>query len=488
MSIFLGNWNPADPPQSAGLAVNFRTLSAAPTQVDSLGVAAIVGVSDWGPANQIATVDSFSTADLLYRSGTDLNFAITGALTGEGTDQRSGARSVLAYRIVGSGAAAASVSLSNTTPASALSVAAKYPGLGGNALSVAVQANADTTKHDFLVMRGSTLLERYTYPKTDLAVLVSALAGSSYVTGSVVIDGVALATVAATPLASGTAGAAITVSEHAAAMAALEARAGEFSVLALDTTPTDSTIRATWRDWTKRVANDGGLFHWVIGGLAAEAPSTAIQRTGPIGTYTDAMDSEWIVNLTRDLIIGGVTYSSSKMAPRVAGIIAAAGVSRSASFATIAGATLANAPTSAEVELLVRGGVVPFVWSDSAAMLQRARTTFVTTSTDKNAKWKSLLNVRKIAYAVRAMAREQQAITGGDGVGNDSGPLRDAVIGRFRDVCEQLVAQNVLSPGTTVEMDDTLGLDNDNEVLHLRLVAKPVSGIETTLVSWTIPV
>ena len=272
--------------------------------------------------------------------------------------------------------------------------------------------------------------------------------------------------------------------DHAACQAAFEAHSGEFSVLALDVTPTDLAIRSTWRDWTNRVSAEGGLFHWVVGGAAAESASTAITRSFGDG---NAMDSEWIVSITRDLVIDGVVRSSSEMAARVAGIIAAAGVSRSASFARVEGASLNNPPTASDVELLVRGRVMPFVFADGSVMLQRARTTWTSATAVKNEKWTSLLNVRKIAYAIRRFEKLQLTITGADGAVNDGGVMRDAILGRINAECQALIDEKVLRTGTSVVLDTTPGLDNDNESLHVKLVAKPVAGIEQILATWIIP-
>lgn len=482
MPVFGGQWTPADEPQRSGLYINVRTQSPTAPLGDAGGTVALVVDADWGPENTIQEIVDRGAAERIYGPDGTAAFAVEQALLGSG--DRAGAARVLVYRIVGDTPVKASVTLQNTGDASALTLTAKYAGVRANGFTITSRVNpSDGTKRDILIYEGSNLLETWTFANTGASHLADAAAyinaNSRYVTATVVADGTSLKAYTGQALTGGTAGSALDNDNYITMMAAFEAIAGDYSVMAFDDyAGLAGGVQSLVREWVVRLNNEGALFHLVVGGAAAETVATALART-------EALDSEWTVNLTRDIAMGGVVYSSSEMAPRVAGIIAAAGVTRTLTFSQIPEGTVSNPPTATEAELLVRGGVIPFVRGEGgSAMLQRGRTAFISTTVDKNDKYRELLNVRKMAYGIRRLSELVRQITSGDEVVNDP-VLRDAIMGRFREEISSLVSQRVFVSGTTVELDDAYA--NDNNVLHIKLTAKPAPSIEVVLATWSVP-
>lgn len=475
-----GTWNSADPPVRSGVFINIETVATPRVAADANGVVGLVVTADWGPINQIVDLTSETGATATYHTGGNAEWAISQALRGEGIAGRSGASIVKAYRAATGSAAAATITLDNTSAVDSLKLDAKYTGTRGNSLLVTVQASAapDASTHvDILIYEGSVLRESYIrLAKTDVAAMETVInASSNLVVADSLATGTALATVASQALTGGNSGSTLTGTEHTAAMTAFEA-ASPFSVVA-PVGLTDSTIMNTWRDWADRLNTEGRLFHLVVGGAASETISTAITRSTTMG-------SPYIVNIWGDIKISDVTYKSADMTARVAGIIANAGFSRSITFSQLPEATMTSPPSSANVETAVRGQVVPF-WSDGTAVrLQRGQTTLTTATASEPESFKSLLFMRKVQQSIRELDEIGTAIISSGLFVNTSND-RDALLGMYAAKIKDLENRNVLTPGAgSVHIDDAY--DNSGESLHLIYKLTIAPGIEQVLGRMTI--
>lgn len=471
-----GIWNAYDPPQRAGVFVNVESVPTPREAVDVGGIVGLVVQADWGPLETITTVESEAQAEALFGTGQTALFAISQALEGEGVVGRSGAAQVLAYRMAAASAAKAAITLDNTGAADALTLTAKYEGTRGNSFRVTVQTNADTVTKDLLLYEGTTLRESYlAYPATDLAALAADINDrSTLITATVVLDGTALANVTTQAFTGGDSGTTILTADHTAAMAAFEATSG-FTVFAVDNL-TDSTLRGTYRDWTIRLNQEGRTFHTVFGGAASESISTANTRSA-------ALDSPYVVNLWGDLRIDDTTYSSAQMAPRVAGIIAAAGVQRSVTFARIADAVMAAPPSASQVELAVRGYTVPFWYDGTVVRLQRARTTHTNVSDSEPAKFRSLFYMRKLMFFLRRM---DAVATGLIEVGiSNTENGREGVVTAFNTEIGAMEASQVAIPGARAYLDPAM--DQTGEAIYVIFSVDMAPGIEQVLGRLTIP-
>jgi hypothetical protein len=276
-------------------------------------------------------------------------------------------------------------------------------------------------------------------------------------------DATIIAYNASVAFSGGNDGGSLTAQNVSDALAAFEARVSDFGLFAMDDWATySSEIQTAVRAWTTRVNEEGGLFMLVIGGAASETVATALTRS------SDA-DSDVIVNITRDLSINDTTYSSSKLAPMVAGMIAGRGTSRAISLNPVSVADVVNPPTTTETETLVRGGVIPFVLSDGG--ITRIQT------------FKSILAVRKIHAVLRALTGVYLDVSQLGLLNNDIGQA--TILGKFQTRLDQLVDQGIANPDYSLILDPDY--DNTGETLHLRLVARPAPTVEVVLGTWIIP-
>jgi hypothetical protein len=161
-----------------------RPVSAVPPAIGS--VVAVPFTHSWGPDNAVKQLDSMADFSAVYKNdltATGLGYrAVRQAFVGEGVNGRTGAGSVLAYRMCAASAAKAAVTLQNTTPAAALTVSAIYKGTLGNSLKVTIQTDPnDATKRDLIVMNGAVVVETWVYDPAvanPLATLAAAVNGS----------------------------------------------------------------------------------------------------------------------------------------------------------------------------------------------------------------------------------------------------------------------------------------------------------------------
>lgn len=354
-------------------------------------------VADWGPVGSDASgadgkaggaqlVTSFAEyAALFGDSDTPGRTAVAGAFAGQGLDGTPGAGGVYVYRMGTGSAAPATHNFANTAGspvANALVLTAKYKGVRGNRISAVIDADPQnpSTGHRLRIRFDGAVVETYTYAKTDIAAIAAAVnARSNYVTAAENATGTALATTAGTSLAAGDDGSTLTSTEWLDALDALEFR--PFSIFS-PYDLTDSGILASLKSWIDTQVDANRPVVAVVGGAAGETVDTAITRSG-------TLNDDHFVNL------GGGTYhddllgkdlSTSQLAPRIAGILAARGEERSLTFAKIAGLHISGStgvPTDG-VKAAIKAGVTVLMRANSPdAELRIAQgVTTYTTSTD----------------------------------------------------------------------------------------------------------
>lgn len=352
-------------PVRAGTRITFGGVI--PTRYNP-GLAESVGIPiihDWGPEEDARLITSSDEFDALFGdSDTAGRRAVLDALRGQGiTTEGNGAGGVWVFRMVGAAGAKATKALQNTTPATALTLTAKYAGVRGNDLSVTVLLDPrDSNRHILKLFYKGVLQETFTYAKTDIAAAAATInAGSNLVTAVSNVTGTALAVVSAQAFASGNSGTTLLSADWVAAMTAFEYK--KLSIVA-PYDLTDDTIRATFVAWVQtQVAAMRPVF-LVVGGAAGETLDTAIARS-------QAINDPHVINLGVGSFIddanGGAVVSTSQLAPRIAGVLAARGEEASITFADLADLRLSGAsgPTNDEVIDALRFGVVVLTQTES---------------------------------------------------------------------------------------------------------------------------
>lgn len=343
------------PPSIADIVAIPFVHDSGPLGVDSPGVSGELG----GPQ----LLESFSEFERLYgTSDTAGRRAVLQAFQGVGLDGQGGAGGVLAVRMAGTGVLAASKLITNTTPATALTITSKWKGTAANGISYAIAADPRIAANDmFRLLFNGVEVERYSYLRTDVASLAAAINArpSSYITAVSNITGVALTVTAGTSLTGGNDGAALTSVEWLAALDQLEFKS--FSILA-PYLLTDPTIRAAVVAWVQgQIAADRPLM-LAVGGDNSDTVSTAITRAQGIndphvvtlgaGIYHDDL-------LGRDI-------NTAELAPRIAGVLAARGLKSALTFADLAGLhAVSGTPVTSDLVALKNGGVTAIHLSET---------------------------------------------------------------------------------------------------------------------------
>lgn len=451
-------------PKRPGAYFNFVARKPEPALAGSIGTVGLVGQHSWGPVNQVVALNNWGEFLATYGAGGSVTGAVTGgyravrdAFKGEGLPGYAGAGQVLFYRVA-SGAVAASKTLQNTTPVTALTLTARYPGTYGNQITVTSTANtADpTNKNDLVIYVEGSEAERFTYAKTNIADLAAQINGttpytpalaSDWVTAVSNVTGVALTAVTQTPLTAGTDGAALTPTDYSTAQTAFEIY--RFSVFALDGV-IDPTVIAAQVAWTQLRNSKGRRFVSIIGGAAGETMATAVARAA---TANDPN----IVN------VGGGTYtdpdygdiSTAQLVPRVAGIVAQRGEGAEITFARLQGLTIKVGISDADVVTALGGGTVA-ISRDShptaPVRLELGVTTF-TTLTDAN-RSQTIFGNLKFVRVMGGIETELTEWAEWNVIGkmpvNDA--TRDYVRGRVESALTSREGDGIVQPGWKVQV------------------------------------
>jgi hypothetical protein len=342
-------------PTLPGGYFDFLSEDQDPIIVNPDGIVALPFVHNWGPANQVVTLNALGDFTNIYGNGGTNPYtagykAVRQAFDGEAVGNSSGAAQVLAYRMVGSAGAAATLALLNATPATGLTLTAVYKGSWANtniSVTVIPTPSNPTITTDINIYVQGNLAETWTFAKASMAAAAALInANSSWVTATVGVDGSALATVSSpTSVSGGNDGATLLGTDWTTMMAAFNnIQFGVFAPYDL----TDPTILASLVAWGGQLAgglnNIGHRCMFVTGGALNETGSTAATRAESIN------DPNFVtigVGSYSDSLLGAL--STSQLAPRLAGIIAARGGDESLTFARLARLSITSGPSYTDI-------------------------------------------------------------------------------------------------------------------------------------------
>jgi hypothetical protein len=333
-------------PDNPGTYISLVGESAVRPPANVASTVAIPIVHDWGPIGSdepgsdgkqggVQLCEVFGNFDALFgNSDTDGRDAALGAFVGPGVPGEPGAGGVLVYRMATSAAKASTKTIKNTkeAPEDALVLTAVYKGERGDRISYVIDTDpTDEAKARLRIRFDGVVQERYSYAKTDITALAAAInARSKYVTAEVKKSGIALATTTGTALAGGNNGDEVTATEWEEALSSFELQ--DFSIFApFDLT--DDEVIAMVLSWVETQAAQQTPVFAVLGGKDTEDLTEAIEKAEDIR-------NEHIVR-----VAGGKFHddfldkdiSTSKLAARIAGILAGRGEESSLTFAPIAG-------------------------------------------------------------------------------------------------------------------------------------------------------
>lgn len=385
-----GTFTEASRPALAGAYFDF-VASQPPVVAPAAGrVVTVLFTHTWGPLKTVTTLNSFGDFLSLFGGNPATPspgyIAVRQAFQGSGQPGEGGAARVLAYRMGGASAAKSSKVLQNTTPASALTLTAKFEGSDGNLLRVTVQDHAaDSTKDELLVLdQNGTLLESYVYTDTDVANLATQInATSDLLTATSTVTGVKLTGVSSQAFTGGDDGSTLLVGDYTAALASLEVQ--RFGILTFANL-TDSSIQASVLSWTQSQNATGRRFFVVLGGTLDETITTAITRSAALNdpNVLNVGVGHVIDNGLLDVNGRPIALSTAQLAPRIAGVLANRNERMSLTFTKLAGIDLVNGASATDIVKAYDNGVIVLSRaSDSQASvrIEKGLTTY-TTKTD----------------------------------------------------------------------------------------------------------
>lgn len=231
-----------------GTYINF-VAAGNKTEVSGRGIAALALELDWGPENEVFSIDQ-----------SDFNAVAKKVFGYDATDKKmflvrealKKAKKLLIYRLT-SGGQKASATISG------MLISAKHGGVRGNAIKVAVRTNVDNAlSMDVITYLDGEVMDSQTVPKNTGS---SLLKPNDFVDFGTVSE---LSAATATPLSGGT-NAVVNAAKHNAALVALEVE--QFNTIGY--IGTDSSIKALYKAYVKRLRDEGKT----ITGVLADYPS-----------------------------------------------------------------------------------------------------------------------------------------------------------------------------------------------------------------------
>lgn len=446
-----GQFSKSARPKLPGTYVNFEATPATTVPVGIGSVVALGFTHDWGPSESVVALRNLADFKSYFGpTETTAGFkAVKQAFLGEGLEGRGGAGQVLAFRMVGAAGLKASKTLSNTTPAVAVTLTAKSDGSYGNNLTVTVQDSTNPVNTDLILYVSGVEVERYTFADANVADLVAQItANSRWVTATQQITGVALGLVSNQSLTGGNDGTTLLAADYVAAMAGFDSQ--RFGVLAFEDL-TDVTIAASLRVWSENWNVNGKRFITVLGGLANELIATAVTRAV-------AAASENIVTLGMGSVLDSTlgTLSTSQLAPRIAGIMAAKGEAQSMTYSRLAGVTPLVGASAADILTAYDAGVMVLGRDsnpDAPVRIEKALTTYVV----KTNAQKPYLIYRNPKYVRTMQGLQMELADWSDSniIGRTavSDKTRQFVVGEARTRCQRRVDLGVIQPDFTCVID-----------------------------------
>lgn len=292
-------------------------------------------------------------------------------------------------------------------------------------------------------------------------------------------------------LTGGSNGAAATLQSYTDAMAAFEAEGG-FDLFAFDGiseedfTGLNSAVKV-WADNN----NDAGRYVMVVMG----GGTTELANAGGAGVATALgrsalFDTEWVVNLgvsglKVDSPAGNeLLMTSAQSAPRLAGMIASAGITGSVTFSAAVGASGVNSPlTPSQIEVLIQEGVTAWAKRGDVVRLEDGITSFVSVTEEKDFTFTQIRAVR----AIQQIGTDISEIVETDWIGKmvNTTSVRDSLVARLEQYFAALEAQRVLVNGTQVQIDTRF--DNTKTNVFVLVLAQFQFELKRVLLTIRVP-
>jgi len=429
-----------------GVYIRITNIGEPEQAIVPQGTVAALFKSSWGPLGTHTILESISAIAENYganKETTDTVDTIMEAFKG-------GCSSVVAYRL-GTGGTAASLILkdTNTSPANAVTITAKYAGTRGNDFGVILRDSlTDATKRELLLYEGVTLKQTITFTKGatgdgEPQALVNAVnaSNSPYITASKIADGnKTLAAVSTATKLAGGANPTVASGDYTTALSKIETI--DWNVLVTDTE--DTANHAAIKAYIDRVRNEGKRVIGVVG------EKTSVEFATRLSNAASFNDPAIVYVANGFKGSDNVIREGYKSAARIAGMIAAADITDSLTHSIVANATeVVGGLTNAQVEQAIQSGALVFTMNaNKQVQIEYGITTFVTPTADMDAGWKKIRRVRTRDSLMERIASTWDPLIGKI---NNSPDGRATLIAAAQGIINQMVAEGALLQGTIFE-------------------------------------
>jgi len=467
-----GTWSTTAPPQRAGIYFNFIAAVSAAVAAGPQGIVGTIGTANWGPIGQPTIVTSQGGYEALFgTTSTQLRDAVLSSFSGF---DLGGATQVIAYRIAGSLAAAGTLTLKNATKA-ALKLAAKYKGTRANKWSISIVTEG-ANKGLFLYEEGK-LLTSYTgiekgYAENFAKAIEARIAeGAEPYLGKPTVEAgegaLALANIVGVVggeggFTAGNDGTTLLLAEFTEAYEKFSQLT--FTCLcvpniadwATGDSPTLDGLAAMIKEYN---LHSGLRAFGIVGGKEGETLAEAAQRSyNPSKPTEGNYNNPDIINLgVTDLVslATGATIPTAKLCGRLAGAVANAGLRRALAGITLTGYQVVKPPSNAQyIEAIEKGVMLLENISSEVVEIAKGTTSLVNIPTSPYAE-DTVLHKAARNVAIDHFIQNQLRFSGQAAIGSLLATItgRNNYIGNVLEFLRGLEKQNVLEPGSTVELD-----------------------------------
>lgn len=371
-----GNWEKQNK-TLPGFYLNIKSAVTRAINFGSSGTAAICESLSWGPVAQILTIDD--ATDVFRTLGYDLDESaqmrflreiFLGSVNADGSARSSGAAKVLLYRPAAADAAAAEATVGGIT------ATARYPGVRGNSVSVAVSADPDQAGA-FLVTTYVSGSKEDEQTVTD----ISALTANDWVSFS----GSGAPTAASVTALTGGADGTVSASAYASFLTALEPE--RFDVVIYD--GTDATVSAAMTSFVKRLRDrEGRKVRAVMPGYAQA-------------------DFEGVTSPVNGIVLkDGVTLTAAQSCWWVGGCAAGADYNQDMTYAVHPGAAgVSPKYTNAQAAALISAGNLVFFEDEGNVRVFYDINTLTSFTAEKTRTFSKNRPIRTLDYLANSLYR-----------------------------------------------------------------------------------
>ncbi|MFF2887017.1 phage tail sheath subtilisin-like domain-containing protein [Paenibacillus sp. NPDC057967] len=350
------------------------------TVTGTVGVAAAVVQSNWGPLNKVITLESPNeiTAKIGMGKGPDcLNEIFNG-----------GTSTVFSIR-AGSGGELASLELSDTQATAVKSVQLLTKYTTTRAFTVTVRETLEDNFKELLLFEGSRQLERIVFASgtDEPAQLVAAVnANSRYLKGQKVADGNGEIDTVMNVAITGGADPIVTGADYAAAFELLERKF--FDTICIDSE--DVGVHASLHSFVSRMLSSGG--GRLIGVVGESTSVPFADRSANAKAFND-FAMVYVCNGI-ETAAGGI--EGARAAARIAGVIASSAYNASLTHVPMTGSIgVVGELTNAQYKEAIQSGMLAFsVNPDGMAQIDYGINTKVTLLADEDEGWKKIRRTR----------------------------------------------------------------------------------------------